>query len=126
MPGEQIIALGNERWGESSHARGSSHRLDAEMVVAHVVQYDHVEGRGGRPFLHKPAHMEARCVGSSMHNLVDGSRVPMKCEYHRRIHRKMFDEGSIIHAMWVQDGRIELHQIHHIDVPHLQFRQVMP
>src|SRR5713226_1986823 len=71
MPGKQLVALGDQWWGEFSHACGSSHRLNTEMIAAHMVQYDHIKWRGGRPFLHEPAHMEARRIGSSMNNLMN-------------------------------------------------------
>src|SRR5260221_4927089 len=105
VPGEQVVALCYQRWGESSHACGSSHGLDTKMIATHMVQHDHVEGRGGRPLFYKPAHMETRRVGSSMNNFMNGSRIPMECKHHRRINRKVLDEGSIIHAMRMQEWR---------------------
>src|SRR6266852_487918 len=126
VPGEQVVALCYQRWGESSHACGSSHGLDTEMIATHMVQHDHIKRRGSRPLFHKPAHMETRRVGPSMNNFMNGSRIPMECKNHRRISRKVLDEGSIIHAMRMQEWRVEFHQIHDVDHAYLQFRQVMP
>src|SRR5579859_5622354 len=101
MAREHVIALGDQRRGETTQARGAPHSLDAEMVAAHMVQHDHVKGRGCRAFFHEAAHVEARCVGASMQNFVYGPRIAMKCEDDRLVLGKTFDEGCIIQTMRV-------------------------
>src|SRR5258708_3821822 len=119
VPGEQVVALCYQRWGECSHACGSSHGLDTEMIATHMVQHDHIKRRGSRPLFHKPAHMETRRVGSSMNNFMNGSRIPIECKNHRRINRKVLDEGSIIQAMRMQEWRGRVSYRHDVTPPAL-------
>src|SRR5437764_15004517 len=126
MPGEQVVALRYQWWGKSSHACGSSHCLDTQMIATHMVEHDHIERRGGRSLFYEPAHMETRRVGSSVHDFMNSPRISVECKHHRLVFREMLDKGRIIHAMRMQERRVELHQIHDVDHAYLQFGQVMP
>src|SRR5438552_16142423 len=57
--------------------------LDAQVVTAHPVEDDHVEGGRRRPLLVEAADVEAVGRGPAVRDLVDRALVSGECEYDR-------------------------------------------
>src|SRR6185503_7435233 len=66
-------------------------RLEAEIVAAHPVAYDHVEGRGRRALLVEAAHVEALGARAAVNELVDRTLIAVEGEDHRR---RLGEEGD--------------------------------
>src|SRR5207247_4734762 len=80
VPAEHVLALIDQP-GCACLAYPTQ-RLDAQVVTAHPVEDDHVEG-GRRPLLVEAADVEAVGRGSAVHDLVDRALVSMECEHDR-------------------------------------------
>src|SRR5712692_1633236 len=75
---EQIIALGDQCRREFSHTCCTPHRLDAELIAAHPIEHDHIEGRRRRSLFIKTTYMEAVGIRTTMDHGVNGPRITME------------------------------------------------
>ncbi len=125
VPGKHIITLSNQRRYQFPHTRDTTHRFNAEVIATHTIEYNHIEWSGGCPLFSKTTHMEPTLIRTSVHDLVNGSGLPMEGKHHGFVFREMLNEALIIQAVWVQFGWIQNHEVYHIDHAHFQFWNVM-
>lgn len=62
---------------------GSPQGFHAQVKAAHLVENDHVERGGCRPFVDESAHVKASRIGTPMDDLVDRSLVAVEGKYDR-------------------------------------------
>src|SRR5579875_2459974 len=122
---QHVITLGDEWRGELVNARGAAHGLDTEMIAAHAIQHDHVEGCGRGALLVEAAHVEAWRVCAPVNDLVNGARVAVKGEDDGLMLGEMLYESCLRYAVWMQLLWIQRHQVHDVDDAHFEFGQVM-
>ncbi len=94
--GQQVSTLLNEWRRQMVEARGTLHGQDAQMIAAHLIEHDHIEGSRGRPLFVKPAYMETGGIGSSVDELVDDSLIAVKGEHDGLVCCEVFYEGGVI------------------------------
>src|SRR6266508_6943529 len=105
-------ACGDQRGGAVAHARRAPQRLDTQMIAAHAVQHDHVEGRRGCPLLVEATYMKALRVRMPMHNLMDRALVAVEGEHDWSVGGEEIHELRRIHAVRVEFTWEQRHQIH--------------
>src|SRR5205823_912160 len=72
----------------ASESRNAVDHVDDEMEPIEVVQHDHVERRGGCPFLLVPANVQVVVVRAAVCQPVDQPRIPVVREDDRSIGRE--------------------------------------
>src|SRR2546429_31265 len=122
---KQLVALSDQRLGQPSHACGPSHRLNAEVIAARLIEHDHIEGRGGRSLFIKTAHVETRRIRTAMDDLVNRPRIAVEGKQDWFVFREVLNEGGFIHSVRMDLWWVERHEVHDVDHAHLQFWQML-
>src|SRR5829696_5010292 len=125
-PGDQTLKLGDQGWSAVLLlARGASQGLRGQVVAAHSIEDDHIEGCRGGALLFEAAHVEAVDVYVAVHDLVDRTLVAVKGEDYRLVSGKQLDEAGLAHAVRVELAREERHEDHDVDYPHLELGRIL-
>ena len=73
--------------------------IDGQMETAHLVQHDHIEGRGSCTVIGIAADMKSALVGAPMNHCVNQPTIIVKRENDGSVGGKEFVEGHVVHAM---------------------------
>ena len=97
-----------------------------EVKPIEVVQYDHVERGGRRAFLLVAADMQVVMIGAAIGQAMDEPRVSVIREDDRFVGREEHVKLLVAQPARVLPLRLEFHEIHDVDHPDLQGREVVP
>src|SRR5205085_7648669 len=96
---DQRFQLDDQPWGLRADARRAAQRLARQVIAAHPVEHDHVEGGGRGALLGEAAHVEAFRVDAPMDDLVDRTLVAVEGEDNRLVGGEQLHEGGLVHPV---------------------------
>src|SRR5215218_11416474 len=117
-PGDRSLQLGDKGWGAVLRPASRIYALQGlrgQVVAAHAVEDDHVEGGRRGALLGEAANVEAVDVDVPMHDLVDRALVAVEGEDDLLVCGEELDEPRLAHAVRVELTREESHQVHDVD-----------
>src|SRR5919204_3281100 len=111
---DQRFQLDDQPRDLRAEARCAAQRLARQVIAAHPIEHDHVEGGGRGALLGEAAHVEALRVDTPMDDLVDRTLVAVEGEDNRLVGGEQLHERRLVHPVGMELGREECHRIHHV------------
>ena len=93
------------------------------METVEVVEDRHVEGRRGRSLFLVAANVQSAVVGPPIGQPMDEPGVAVVGEDDRLVFREEEIEVLVAEPMGMLAAGLQIHQVHHVDHPHLQLRE---
>jgi len=125
VPDESVLHELAEPRGLGAQSRHPVNHVLHEVEAVHLVHHHHVERGGGGAFLLVAADVDVVVAVAAVGEPVDQPRIPVVGEDDRPSGGEQRVELGVAHAVRVLSFRLEPHQVHHVDDPDPQFRQVL-
>lgn len=110
-PGPVPLQCGGMPQGSGRHfgckSRDTAHGIERKLEAIEVVQYDHVEGRGGAAFLLVATYVDVGVIATTVSELVDHRRIAMERKDDRAILREHRIELGVRQAMRMLQRRLQ-------------------
>ena len=126
LPGRQTLVLHLLAQRGVAVAEGGHpvDHVDDEVVSVQIVEHHHVERGGGGALLLVATHMNPGVVGAAVGQAVDEPGIPVIGEDDRLVRGEDHVELAVGQAVRMLGLVLQPHQVHDVDEPHLQFREV--
>ena len=111
--------------GHRAEALDAVDDVDDEVEPVQVVEHDHVEWRGRRPLLLVAANVQVGVVRPAVREAVDQPRVAVIGEHDRLVGREQRVELGAGQAVRMFLLILKAHEVHDVDEPDLEVRQVL-
>ena len=118
----RLLSVGGART-QSGHAVDD---IGDQVKPIEVVQHDHVEGSGRRALFLVAAHVQVVMIRAAIGQPMDEQRIPVIGKDDRLVGREEHVELLVAQAVRMLALWLELHEIHDVDDPDLQLRDVRP
>ncbi len=125
VPGSVVRHELAQHRGPGSESGDPVDDVHDEMEPVHIVEHQHVKRSGGRALLHIAADVQVVVSVAPVGEPVNERRVAVIGEDHRFVGSEQRVILGVAHPVRVLRGRLQPHQVDHIDNADAQVRQVL-